>query len=154
MNNFEKRKFLDYLEKLLPVTDTTSYSFDTVFDFFITEFGVDIKEFTTVDEDETLQVESSKARENFAKEMKRVIKRLKQKIVPQNTRLENQFLIIKDIFSLTEVEYEILLYVGLKEINNIFDKFFDSLNNQSLTTFVKHYINLRTIQNTIFLSCS
>ena len=120
MNNFEKRKFLDYLEKLLPVTDTVSYSFDTVFDFFITEFGVDIKEFTTVDENGNLQVESSKARGIFAKEMKRVIKRLKQKIVPQNTRLENQFLIVKDIFSLTEVEYEILLYVGLKEINNIF----------------------------------
>ena len=30
------------------------------------------------------------------KEMKRVIKRLKQKITPQNTRLEKQFLIIKD----------------------------------------------------------
>ena len=38
MNNFEKRKFLDYLEKLLPVTDTNSYSFDTVFDFMINEF--------------------------------------------------------------------------------------------------------------------
>ena len=35
MNNFEKRKFLDYLEKLLPVADTNSYSFGTVFDFFM-----------------------------------------------------------------------------------------------------------------------
>ena len=45
MNNFEKRKFLDYLEKLLPVTDTNSYSFDGVFDFMLEEFKMDRKVF-------------------------------------------------------------------------------------------------------------
>ena len=146
MNNFEKRKFLDYLEKLLPVADTNSYSFGTVFDFFMIEFGVDAKEFTDVDDRGCLQVEKRKARDNFVKEYRNVIKRLKQKITPQDTRLEKQFLIIKNIFSLSEKEYEILLYVGLKEVNNIFDKFFDSLNNQPFTTFIKHYVNLRAKQ--------
>ena len=32
MNNFEKRKFLDYLDKLLPMTDIDNYSFGDVFD--------------------------------------------------------------------------------------------------------------------------
>ena len=43
MNNFEERKFLNYLEKLLPYTDTNDYNFDNVFDFFCDEFKVDRK---------------------------------------------------------------------------------------------------------------
>lgn len=143
MNNFEKRKFLDYLEKLLPVTNTNSYTFDTVFEFFTQEFNVNPQDFSDVDEDNNLQLDSKKSREKFAKEMKNIIKKLKKKITPKNTRLEKQLLIIKDIFSLDENEYEIFIYLAFKEINNIFDKFFDSLQNQSLNTFVRHYLNLR-----------
>ena len=44
MNNFEKRKMLDYLIKLLPVTDTNDYSFDDVFDFPV----VTDKEFSAI----------------------------------------------------------------------------------------------------------
>ena len=143
MNNFEKRKFLDYLEKLLPVTDTNSYSFDTVFDFFITEFKIDPKIFTNVDEDGNLHLESKKARVNFAREFRKVVKKLKQDILPKETRLEQQFINVKNLFLLNENEYEVLLYFSLKEINNIFDRYFDSLNNQSFNTFIKHYLSLR-----------
>lgn len=59
MNNFEKRKFLDYLEKLLPVTDTNSYSFDSVFDFMLEEFKMNRKVFP-LDENGELDLESPK----------------------------------------------------------------------------------------------
>ena len=73
MNNFEKRKFLDYLEKLLPVTDTNSYSFDGVFDFMLEEFKMDRKVFL-LDEDGELDLESPKKRANFEKILRKEIK--------------------------------------------------------------------------------
>lgn len=143
MNNFEKRKFLDYLEKLLPVTDTNSYTFDTVFDFMLGEFKLNPKIFSCVDEDGALRVEAPKKREVFAKEMKKVVKKLREKIEPRSTKLEQQLLIIKEIFLLTDTEYEIMLFMVFKEINNIFNKYFDSLEGNSFTTFAKGYLNLR-----------
>ena len=43
MNNFEKRKFLDYLDKLLPMTNIDNYSFGDVFDFMVEEFKMNKK---------------------------------------------------------------------------------------------------------------
>lgn len=48
MNNFEKRKMLDYLIKLLPVTDTNDYSFDDVFDFLCLEFNINRKPYPSL----------------------------------------------------------------------------------------------------------
>lgn len=143
MNNFEKRKFLDYLEKLLPVTDTNSYSFDTVFDFIVGEFKINTKQISCIDDDGDLELESVKQREIFAKEMRKIVKKLKEKYQPQSTRLEQQFLILKDIFSLTDIEYEIMLYMSFKEINSIFDKYFECLESNSLATFARCYLGLR-----------
>ncbi len=143
MNNFEKRKFLDYVEKLMPVTDTNSYSFDAVFDFMLNEFKINPKQFDCIDKDGNLELESTKAREVFAKQMKKVVKKLKEKIQPRNTKLEQQLLTIKEIFTLNNMEYEILLYMAFKEINNIFDKYFECLENQSLSTFSRVYLGLR-----------
>ena len=143
MNNFEKRKFLDYLEKLLPVTDTNSYTFDTVFDFMVGEFKLNLKQIDHVDEDGDLHLEKPKAKEAFAKQMKKIVRRLKEKYQPRPTKLEKQFLIIKDIFNLTEAEYEIVIYMVFKEINNIFSKYFESLDSNSFSTFAKSYLGLR-----------
>ena len=143
MNNFEKRKFLDYLEKLLPVTDTDSYSFDIVFGFMMNEFKISRKQFSVLDEDGDLALSKSKSQERFCKEMKKVIKKLKEKIKPQSTVLEQQLLTIKEVFELTETEYEILLFMAFKRINNIFYKYFESLEGSSFSTFTKEYLGLR-----------
>lgn len=143
MNNFEQRRFLDYLEKLLPVTDTNSYNFDSVFEFMITEFKINLKNFSCLDEFGSLKLESSKTKEIFAKELRNVIKNLKQKIKPKNTRLEQQLLILKDLFMLNDTEYEILVFLVFKEINNIFDTYVNCLQNNSFNTFLRNYLNLR-----------
>ena len=85
MNNFEKRKFLDYLEKLLPVTDTNSYSFDGVFDFMLEEFKMNRKVFP-LDKNGELALESPKKRANFEKILRKEVKKLKEKIKPKGRR--------------------------------------------------------------------
>ena len=45
MNNYEKRLFLDYFDKLLYDIDFKDYNFDDVIDFFIKEFKIDRKIF-------------------------------------------------------------------------------------------------------------
>lgn len=142
MNNFEKRKFLDYLEKLLPVTDTNSYSFDGVFDFMLEEFKMDRKVFP-LDEDGELDLESPKKRANFEKILRKEVKKLKEKIKPRNTILEKQFKTVKEIYDLNNEEYEVMLYLTFREVNNIFKKYLDCLQNQSLTTFTRNYLNMR-----------
>lgn len=142
MNNFEQRKFLDYLSKLLPETDTNSYSFDEVFDFMVQEFNIDRSLFH-VDESGTLCLENSRLREDFAKTMKKVIKILASKIKKKNTFLEKQLLIIKDIFSLNDNEYEFLVFFALKAVNNVFNKYFSCINGNQVSTFAKVYLNMR-----------
>ena len=66
MNNFEKRKMLDYLIKLLPVTDTNDYSFDDVFDFLCLEFNINRKPYP-IDKDNCLEVNTQKQKEHIAK---------------------------------------------------------------------------------------
>lgn len=142
MNNFEKRKFLDYLDKLMYDTELNSYTFDEIFDFFLKEFRINRKKFN-FDEDGNLELETRKQRQDFIKIFSSVIQNLKNKIKPQDTVLEKQFLTIKEIYSLTNEEYEIMIYLALKEINNIFNRYFDSLSNQSLSTFARGYLKMR-----------
>jgi len=142
MNNFEERKFLNYLEKLLPYTDTNDYNFDNVFDFFCDEFKVDRKPYP-IDKDNCLDVGTHKKQERFAKLLKKDVIRLKEKIKPQNTLLEKQLLTIKKIYRLNNDEYEILLYLALKEFNTVFKKYFDCLYENSFATFTRVYLNMR-----------
>lgn len=142
MNNFEKRKFLDYLDKLINVTDTNSYSFDCVFEFMLNEFKMNKKLFP-LDEDGDLNLSSARKQDNFAKILRKEIKRLQAKIKPQNTVIEKQFQTIKEIYNLNNDEYEIMIYLTLRETNNIIKEYFDSLQNQSLSTFAKKYLGMR-----------
>ena len=142
MNNFEKRKFLDYVEKLIPVTDTNSYTFDNVFDFMLTEFKMDRKLFH-IDEYGELDLGSPKKRINFEKVLRKEVRKLKEKIKPQNTVLERQLNTVKEIYDLKNDEYEVMLYLTFREVNNVFKEYFECLQNQSLTTFTREYLNMR-----------
>lgn len=142
MNNFEKRLFLDYLSKLLPETDFRHYNFDQIFEFFLREFNVPKKIFE-LEENEGLVIVSNKERDKFLKTMNKVVKNLSEKIKPQNTLLEKQFLMIKDIYHLNNDEYKVFLYSGIKEINNIFDMYFGCINGNTFATFAKEYLKIR-----------
>ena len=142
MNNFEKRKFLDYLDKLLPVTSLTDYNFDGVFEFMLKEFKMNRKKYN-FDESGCLDLDSRTKREEFIKIFKKDIKTLKEKIKPRNTLLEKQFNIIKDIYHLTKDEYEFVVYYALKDVNNIFRSYFDCIKSNEIANFAKEYLGIR-----------
>lgn len=139
MNNFEKRLFLDYLAKLLPETDLRSYNFDGVMEFFADEFKIPKEEIFIKDND----LNSKEKRETFLKNMTKIVKQLSAKITPKNTLLERQLKLIKNIYNLNEDEYQVMIFAAVKEINSIFDSYFDCLSNNSFSVFVKKYLKLR-----------
>lgn len=142
MNNFEKRKFLSYLEKLLPVTSLSSYNFDEVFEFFCEEFNIDKTPYP-FDKNNNLDVDNNHKQTCFKKLFRKDIQRIKKELVPKSTLLERQLLFLKEIYSLNNEEYEIMTYLVLSEVNNIFETFFDCLKHNSLTTFARTYLNMR-----------
>ena len=142
MNNFEKRKFLDYLDKLLPETNLTNYDFVNVFDFFINEFKVNKKLFN-YDKRDKILLDTREQRDNFLITFKKVIKELKEKIKPQNTVLEKQLQFIKEIYALSNEEYEIVIFLVLKEINNIFYLYEDCLKGNTTMTFTREFLKMR-----------
>ena len=143
MNNFEKRKFLDYLEKMLPATDVCSYSFDSVFAFILNEFKIDKSKFP-LDEHEELVLKSKQEIENFIKTLRTDIKILKQKIKPRSTILEKQFEILRELLNLNSDEYEIMVYFALDEINNIFKTYYESLKSNPFNTFAREYLGIES----------
>ena len=142
MNNFERRKFLDYLEKLLPQTDIKDYQFDNIVDFIISEFHINQKKFLK-DENNIILTDTAKQRQNLINTLKAVIKKQKEKAKPHDTILEKQFLMVKDIYGLTDEEYEIMVFLALKEINAKFSTFYDCLEGGSLGTFCRYYLKMR-----------
>ena len=148
MNNFEKRKMLDYLIKLLPVTDTNDYSFDDVFDFLCLEFNINRKPYP-IDKDNCLEVNTPKQKEHFAKLFRKDIIRLIEKIKPRNTFLEHQFLTIKKIYQASREDRLVDLYSKQHILANsekaciLFDEAEDVMNRgfSSFGTASKGYLN-------------
>lgn len=142
MNNFEKRLFVDYLDKLLPVIDIRSYCFDDVLDFFIQEFKIKRNTFS-FDMDDVVLTETKQQQNNLKKKLRAVLKELKESIPVKNTKLEAKLNIIKDIYKLEEDEFQIFLFLAIREINKVFDKFDDCINNNSIDNFARFYLRIR-----------
>ena len=142
MNNYEKRMFLDYIEKMTHIIETNSFNFDDVFDFILKEFKLNGKEFPFYDD--CLDLDSTKKRSQFAKVLKKEVKILKTKIKPKDTLLEKQLNLFKEIYELEEDEFEISKYFIFRDLNNIFRLFFDCCKGNSLKAFTREYLGLRT----------
>ena len=142
MNNFEKRKFLEYLDKLLPETDLKRYNFDNVFNFFVKEFHVNKKIFD-YDARDNLLLNTREEIDNFTLVFRHKIIELKEKIKPKETVLEKQFRLIKEIYSLNKEEYEIVIFMILKEINNIFSLYYECLKGRDMGTFTRVFLKIR-----------
>lgn len=148
MNNFEKRLFLDYLNKLTDVLNVDNYNFDGVFDFFIKEFNVSRSRFPWYQDDtfnSELQFKNRSEKNEFKKTFNKVVKELQKKITPKSTSLEKKLLLIKEIYKLNSDEYNLFIYFLIQQINNIFTEFFDDcIKNDSLSTFCRNYLGIRT----------
>ena len=72
MNNFEKRTFLDYLDKLLNHIDVRSYEFDSVLEFFLFQFRVKRSNFK-FDEDNVVLTETRLQQTDLRKKLKVIV---------------------------------------------------------------------------------
>ena len=142
MNNFEKRLFLNYIEKLMNLLDIKDYSFGDLFTFFVNEFKVK-KSLFKFDKYHDLKLDTSEERKTFSKTFKNTVADLKKKIKPEESDYEKKLLMVKDIFSLDEKEYQIFLYLIIQELNNMFSVFFDCFRGNSDEIFSKNYLGLR-----------
>lgn len=142
MNNFEKRLFIDYLEKLTPDLDLRSYNFDNMFDFFLQEFKVDKNNFG-FDSDDVVLTETTRQQINLRKKLRAVLKKLKETLPIQRTRFESKLEIIKNIYDLQENEFKFFLFALMREVNKVFDELYESINGNGYDSFAKYYIGIR-----------
>lgn len=133
MNNFEKQKLLSYLETLLPVTNINCYNFDYVFDFFCLEFKIDKTQYP-LDEYNNLKLDNSQQQTKFKKIFRKDIQKAKKALTPKSTLLERQLLILKDVYSLSHEEYEIVKikfdFMTQNQVNSAMEHFFELKNTK------------------------
>jgi len=142
MNNYEKRLFLDYAEKLISGVDVSEYSFQRVFDFVISEFKAD-KSIFKYDKYGDVAVESKREKEKFVKTFLYLVRQLKKAIRPIETSYEKKLEIIKDIYNLNEYEFEVTKFYIAQETNNIFKNFIGCISGNEVMYFVQNYLGLR-----------
>ncbi|MCR5260659.1 MAG: ATP-binding protein [Candidatus Gastranaerophilales bacterium] len=142
MNNYEKRLFLDYIDKLIVGVEINDYSFQRVFDFFVEEFKVDKKIFS-YDKYGDIEIERKRDKEKFLKTLLFVVRSLKAKMQPQPTAFEKKLSIIKDIYNLSFNELELTQFFIVQETNNMFKRFLGCINGNEATVFMQNYLGLR-----------
>ena len=142
MNNYEKRLFVNYFDKMLDDLKFNYYAFDGVFDFFLNEFKVD-RDLFDYDEDNDLILETHKQIETFKKKLKKVLINLKDKIPVKETLYEKKLNMIKDIYCLDKEEIAIFEFCLIQELNNTFKEFFNCFDGDNLQTFTRSYLGIR-----------
>lgn len=143
MNSYEKHLFIKYLEKLLPVVDLDCYNFGQMFDVILEEFNLDRNKFK-FDKYGNIKTDTPKQEKEFIAVLKRELRKYKKSNEPKSCLLEKQLDILRDIYELTEDEYQIVLYFVIKEINKRFDTFFNCLNNNPFDIFANVYLEMRS----------
>ena len=143
MNNFERRMFLDYSEKLIDSLDVDSHGFENLFDFVVNEFKLDKKHYK-YDRYNNLKTDTREERCKFKEIFIKDIKKSAKQIKPANTLFEKKCKIIKELYSLDDIEYQIFLFHALKEVNNIFNQFFGCFNGDAFDIFASDYLKLRS----------
>ncbi|MCR4880433.1 MAG: AAA family ATPase [bacterium] len=143
MNNYEKRMFLMYIDKLLCDIDYDNFAYNDIFEEFIKEFKVNSKLFNIDKKYNCLLVKTKQQRLEFSKTFRTVLHDLRNKTAHKTSMLEKQFLIIKDIFSLSDDEFEIMRLLTFNTLYQNFSDFFDCLKNTPLYSYTTNCLHLR-----------
>ncbi|MBR1907549.1 ATP-binding protein [bacterium] len=156
MNNFEKRMYLDYLEKLAPYMNLKGYEFDEVLDTFIFMFNINRNIFK-FDDDGVVLTATRTQQNDLIKSLKSAIAKTKAKIPVRKTKFEEKLLLIKDIYKMNDKEYQAFTYLVLQEVNHLFSDLNSAINGGGFDKFAKVYLKVRCrekdrIVNNLFLS--
>ena len=142
MNNYEKRLFLNYFDRLINEIKFTHFAFDYVFDFFLKEFKLNRNNFN-YDEYNTLVFDAPKDRVIFIRNLKKILNSLKEKIPVKATTYEKKLNMIKDIYALDKSEAAMFEFYLIQELNNVFKQFFECFDGDALTVFARVILGLR-----------
>lgn len=154
MNNFEKRFFLECFEKLLPKMSISKGSFDELLDLYIEEFNVNknlFKNFYDEGYFNTRLLRTSKNKSDLIKIIKSQISKQLKKIKSQKSLFESQLSFLKDIFNLSDKEYNIFLLLTLKETNELFEKLFDCYGRFEMLSVIDKLLKISIEERTKLL---
>ena len=154
MNNFEKRFFLECFEKLLPKMSISKGSFDELLDLYIEEFNVNknlFKNFYDEGYFNTRILRTSKNKSDLIKIIKFQISQQLKKIKSQKSLFESQLSFLKDIFNLSDKEYNIFLLLTLKETNELFEKLFDCYGRFEMLSVIDKVLKISIEERTKLL---
>ena len=101
MNNFERRLLLDYLYRLKNSLNYNSYGFDELLELIMKEFHIKRSNFA-YDEDGNLLSETIRQRAEIRRKLKNIVAGLIDKQPVINTRLEQLFKLVRNIYNLDD----------------------------------------------------
>ena len=136
MDNFETRMWLKYTLKLLDEFDFSSYQFENFYDCL--KHHLHFKK-------AKLRFKNRKEEVKFAKEFKEYVTKKLEKIKPAPSLIEDKFLYLKEMYNLDDIEYEIMVYYTLREINKMFVRMTDSVTSHEIN-FGVEYLDLKTFE--------
>ena len=137
MDNFEKRMWLEYTLKLLEEIDVDSYQFSNFYDCLRNKLRFRKR---------NLNFKKRSDEKKFKEEFKLDIEKKLSKIKPQKTITEDKFLYLKEMYNLDEVEYKMMVYHTLREINKMFMRMEDSITSHELN-FGIDYLGLKVFES-------
>ena len=128
MNNFEKALLLLYFTNSFSNISFTSSCFDDFFAEFVKEFKIPKNKLKPYFND-GLNLNTCSLREMFKKDLKKIISEESKKKLSGNTLLLRQFEYVKEIYKLDKDELDVVMLLVIKNINPIFNLFFDCVRD-------------------------
>ena len=143
MNNFEKRLLLNYIFRLRNHINYGSYGFEELLEILMKEFHIKRKNFA-YDEYGSLMTETLKQRTEVKRKLKVILVDLIEKLPVLNTKLEERFELIRNIYNLDDNEYQAFVFLQMSEINTAFEFLEQALSGNSFDNFCKNYLKIRS----------
>ena len=137
MDNFEKRLFLTNFEKNLDNIDITSYNFSKICDLLADDFDILFKKVRL--KYSSVWKSSEEEVVNIKNTLKNQLKTALSKTDKKKTLLEKKFKIIRELFELSEIEYNFFIYYSLYEISDYFKHLIDCFNNLEIENIIMRY---------------
>lgn len=128
MNNFEKALLLSYFTNSFSKISFTSSCFEDFFSEFIKEFKISKNKLKPYFND-GLNLDAYSKREMFKKDLKQIISKESKKKLSGNALLLRQFEYVKEIYKLDKDELDVVMLLVIKNINPIFNLFFDCVRD-------------------------
>ena len=145
MNNFEKRLMLDYLERLSKnKCFTMNRNLVDFLEEILDELGISKKRFLNYFQEDEFKTITPHNQGRFNSAIKKTFQECRDKIGIKRTFLERQFLNIKSIYELDDIEYDVFIYYAIKELNSSFDELYSNFQRRNSLPTIRCFLPYKT----------